>query len=206
VTPTPRVQVGTAVTFTATLVSKFDKGDLHIRYGFDFGDKSPIQWQVSSEATHSYSLPGTHYAQVEVAWVDEKLGVNTSIATSKPPSQIVVTKIPPTGSDLWTGALVIGTPGPSTPTGGRDWKPIIIPALAVIALAILFAGYQTFKKGRFSVKPDYQAHRDIGIAQTTGGSLAIEFDIRLKPDVTDAQYQLDVPEAGLIRYERRQHD
>ena len=203
VAPPDTVQVGDEVKFTATLVSKFDKDDPHIRYRFDFGDKSPIKWQASPGTTHRYSSPTTNYAQVEVAWVDEKLGVNTGIATSKPPHQIVVIEISPT--DPWIGSSVIGTPGPSTPKGAGDWKPIIIPALAVIALAVLFAGYQTLK-GHFSVKPDYQAHRDIGIAQTTGGALAVEFDIRLKPDVTEARYQLDVPEAGLIRYERRQHE
>lgn len=212
VVPTPPVEVEKAVTFTATLVSKFDKDDSHIRYRFDFGDKSPIIWQDSSEVTHHYSSTGTHYAQVEVAWVDEKFKVNATIATSKPPHKIDVTEIPnpPAGSggssgSSFVGSSVRGTPSTSTPKGGPDWNLIIIPALAVIALAILFAGYQTLK-GRFSVKPDYQAHRDIGIAQTTGGSLAIEFDIRLKPDLSDAQYQLDVPEAGLINYERRQHD
>jgi hypothetical protein len=75
----------------------------------------------------------------------------------------------------------------------------------VIALAIVFAGYQTLK-GRFSVKPEYRAHRDVGIAQTSSGSLALEFNIRLRPDVTEARYQIDLPEAGLIKYERRQRD
>lgn len=192
VVPNDTVQVDKEVKFTATLWPKFGKDDSHIRYRFVFGDNNGTEWQVKSETTHRYSLVGTHHAQVEVGWDNEQSKIPKPIATSGP-HQINVTAIPRVSwwLRLW-----------------RDLKPysiIIIPALAVIALAILFAGYQTWK-GHFSVKPDYRAHRDIGIAQTTGGSLAIEFDIRLKPDVIDARYQLDVPEAGLIRYERRQHD
>ena len=199
VVPNDTVQVGKDVKFTATLECKFDKDDSHIRYRFEFGDTEHGEWQPSTETTHRYSLAGTHPAQVEVAWVDEQSKIHSSIATSKPPYQIVVTPI----------AQVNPPPKnvpPSSPSRGEpNWKLITISALAVVALAILFAGYQTLK-GHFSVKPDYRAHRDIGFAQVNGGSLAMEFDIHLKPDVTEARYQLEVPEAGLIRYERRQHE
>lgn len=202
--PTPPVEIEKVVTFTATLESKFDKDDPQIKYRFVFGDGTPSEWQSKPVATHPYSSAGQYPAHVEVAWFNGQLRAQTIIATTEQ-HPINVTVIPRGVKDAWIGSSVRGTAKPSPPNGGPDWKLIIIPALAVIALAILFAGYQTMK-GRFSVKPDYRAHRDIGIAQTTGGSLAIAFDIRLKPDVTEALYQLDVPEAGLIRYERRQHD
>jgi PKD domain-containing protein len=191
--PNNTVQAEKDVKFTATFGPKLGNDDSHIRYRFDFGDKIQSEWQVSSESTHRYSLVGAHLAQVEVGWEYEQSKTPRPIATSKPPHQIEVTAIPVAS---WWQRL------------SRDLKPystIIIPALVVIALAILFAGYQTLK-GRVSVRPDYRAHRDLGIALTTGRSVAIDFDIRLKPDVTEAQYQLDAPEAGLIRYERRVHE
>jgi hypothetical protein len=224
VSPAPSVQAGKAVTFTATLASKFDKGDLHIRFKFAFGDGTSSDWQLDPGAPHTYSLVGPHTARVEAAWFGERPGSQTTFATSEPHRIDVAEPTQPNGpaQDAGSNSNQRGViepsqgnrPGNSNRSTGsssgfwRDlarYSSIIIPALAVIALAIVFAGYQTLK-GRFSVKPDYRAHRDLGIPQMSSGNLAIEFDIHLKPDVTDAHYQLDAPDAGLIRFERRQRD
>lgn len=227
VTPKPKVQAGETVTFTATLISRFDRGDSHIRFKFTFGDGKASEWQLDPVAPHTYSLAGLPSARVEAAWFSERTGSQAPFAASEP-FRIEVTESPqPNGpaQNAGSNANRGGVNGPaqgnrpangnrSTGSAGsslgfwRDlgrYSSIIIPAIVVIALAIMFAGYQTMK-GRFSVKPDYRVHRDIGIAQMSGGSLAIEFGIHLKPDVTEARYQLDVPEAGFIRYERRQRD
>ncbi|HXU39706.1 MAG TPA: hypothetical protein VN937_25355 [Blastocatellia bacterium] len=226
VTPAPKVRAGETVTFTATLVSGFDKGDSHIRFKFSFGDGKSSDWQPDPVAAHTYSLVGLRSARVEAAWFSGRPGSPTTFAASEP-QQIEVTVTAPAqpngpaqdaGSNANRGG-VIGPAQGNRPANGKSstgsssgfWRDlgryssIIIPAIIVIALAILFAGYQTMK-GRFSVKPDYRAHRDIGIGQTSGGSLAIEYGIHLKPDVAEARYHLDAPEAGLIRYERRQRD
>ena len=216
VSPAPSVQAGKVVMFTATLVSKFDKGDSHIRFKFGFGDGTSSDWQLEPAAAHTYSLIGRHSALVEAAWFNERPGSQDTIAKSQ------INRIDVTAQDAGSNANQRGGTEPgqgnrpansNRSTGSSSgflqdlgrYSSVIIPALAVIALAIVFAGYQTLK-GRFAVKPEYGAHRDIGIAQMSGGSLAIEFDIHLKPDLTEARYQLDVPEAGLIRYERRQRD
>lgn len=224
VTPKPQVQAGEAVTFAATLVSGFDKGDSHIRFKFSFGDGASSDWQPDPMAAHTYSLAGPHTARVEAAWLGERPGSQTTFAASEPQRIEVTAPAQPNGPapDAGSNANRSGVTGPaqgnrpansnrSTGSSSGFWldlgrySSIIIPAIVVIGLAILFAGYQTMK-GRSSVKPDYRAHRDIGIARMSGGSLAIEFGIHLKPDVAEAWYQFDVPEAGLIRYERRQRD
>jgi hypothetical protein len=219
VTPKPQVQAGETVTFTATLVSRFDKGDSHIRFKFTFGDGKSSDWQLDAVAPHAYSLVGPHSARVEAAWFSERQGSQSPFAASEP-IRIEVTAPAQSNANRGggTGPAQGNRPANSNRSTGSSsgfWRAfwldlgryssIIIPAVVVIALAIMFAGYQTMK-GRVSVKPDYRAHRDIGIAQMSGGSLAIEFGIHLKPDVTEARYQLDAPEAGLIRYERRQRD
>lgn len=224
VTPKPQVQTGETVTFTATLVSRFAKGDSHIRFKFYFGDGTSSEWQVDPVSPHAYALVGPHSARVEAAWFSERPGSQTTFATSDPHRIEVSAPTQPNSppQDAGSNTNRSGVPGPaqgnrpansnrSTGSSSGFWRDlgryssIIIPAIVVIALAIVFAGYQTLK-GRFSVKPEYRAHRDIGVAQMRGGSLSIEFDIHLKPDVTDARYKFDVSEAGLIRYERRQRD
>ncbi len=209
VAPKPQVQAGETVTFTATLISRFDKGDSHIRFKFNFGDGKSSDWQLDPVAPHTYSLAGLHSARVEAAWFSERPGSQAPFAASEPHRIEVTEPAQPNGpaQDAGSNANRGGVIGPaqgnrpansnrSTGSSSGFWRDlgrysgIIIPAIVVIALAIMFAGYQTMK-GRFSVKPD---------------SLAIEFGIHLKPDVTEARYQLDVSEAGLIRYERRQSD
>lgn len=224
VAPKPQVQAGDTVTFTATLISRFDKGDSHIRFKFTFGDGKSSDWQLDPVSPHAYSLAGRHSARVEAAWFSERPGSQAPFAASEPFRIEVTEPAQPNGpgQDAGSNSNPGGGPGPaqgnrpsngnrSTGSSSGFWRDlgrysgIIIPAIVVIALAIMFAGYQTMK-GRFSVKPDYRAHRDVGIAEMSGGSLAIDFGIHLRPDVTEARYQLDAPEAGLIRYERRQRD
>lgn len=222
VTPAPTVQAEEAVRFNATLVSRFDNGDSHIRFKFIFGDRKASDWQVDPVATHVYSVVGPLSARVEAAWFSERPGSQTTFATSEPHRIEVTALAQPNGPAQGAGSnanrggvadpaqgnrAANGNRPPGSSKGfwrdvGRYWG-IIIPALVVMGLAIAFAGYHAMK-GRFSVKPDYRAHRDIGDPKTSGGTLAIDFDIRLKPDVSEARYQLDVPEAGLIRYERRE--
>jgi hypothetical protein len=224
VKPAPKTQAGETVTFTATLISRFDKGDSHIRFKFTFGDGKSSDWQLDPVAPHAYSLAGLHSARVEAAWFSEQPRSQAPFAASEPFRIDVTEPAQPNGpaQDAGSNANRGGVTGPaqgnrlansnrSTGSSSGFWRDlrryssIIIPAIVVIALAIMFAGYQTIK-GRFSVKPDYRVHRDIGIAQMSGRPLAIEFGIHLKPDVANARYQLDVPEAGFIRYERRQVD
>lgn len=224
VKPAPKVQTGETVTFNATLISRFDKGDSHIRFKFTFGDGKSSDWQLDPAAPHAYSLAGLHSARVEAAWFSEQPRSQAPFAASEPFRIDVTEPAQPNGPAQGTASNANrgGVTGPaqgnrpansnrSTGSSSGFWRDlrrysiIIIPAIVVIALAIVFAGYRTMK-GRFSVKPDYRVHPDIGIAQMSGRSLAIEFGIHLKPDVTNARYHLDAPEAGLIRYERRQVD
>ena len=180
------VQVGKEVSFSATLNSKFGPGDPNIRFNFFFGDTKSSGFQREPKAAYRYSSADRYSAHVEVAWRNAESNIDTVLARSAD-HQITVTAVPPPAPD------------------GPPYLVFILPALFLIAMAILFAGYRSWK-GRFSVRPEYFANPNAGSLQANARDLALDFEFHFSPDVSQALYRLDASEAGLIRFERITHD
>ena len=90
------------------------------------------------------------------------------------------------------------TPTPAGPFGSYDdwWKYLLIALLLLVSYRVL--------KYFVAPRPTFVPHPDPGVSCVgTEKPLSIDFQLALNPNVTGGQYDLDAPDGGIIKSERK---
>lgn len=203
--------------------------DSRTRYRFNFGDaSSPTEWTSARALIHTYTSAGVYSAFVELG-SESGQGVDTLATSATKRVRIAVAAVPddpnqninsnpptnknsstPDNSNANTNGNVNSRKSPSaspsetvspTPIGGPTqppgdwWKYLIIIAI------ITFAGYQAASY-LLVPRPTLVPHIDPGDADVGAGSLAINLQVDVDPNIAGGEFTVNTGGGSLIKSER----
>jgi PKD repeat protein len=215
---------GQVVTFTATPSS----ADANLRYRFVFGDNSKTaDWQTQKQASYAYQKPGEYPAYVEIGRFNNgqvetlgRSGTKTISVTSGAVTGVSPTPTPtptpfgggptssPGASPSPTGSVAGPVTSPSDDSGGNGGSglPDNWWVYLLIALLLLFVGYQTYRSV-FAPRPMLYPNVDMGSSTLDDGGKGLEVNtqVLMRPDVSNARYVVKADEGDLVRSVRREN-
>jgi PKD repeat protein len=215
------VPQGLPIFFSATAAG----ADSQARYRFDFGD-SKSDWSSQSNQIHTYASAGDYVASVQMATSRGATVVSQTkliriIPIIPPPASPTPSPersptASPTGSSTASPtALPTGsqTPEPSglptalplasttPPGGGPTWLPDDWWKYLIILALVVFSVYKAASM-LLVPRPTFVPHVDVGEANVGAGSLAIDLQVDVDPNVAGGEFTLNTEGGSLIKSAR----